>query len=90
MEILTIFISAIAGTAIISGAITHSSGLIKKELSDIRCELEDINENLERINIRKVTDGLDQSKVAKSIESLRKILARNFRIAMNDDEFERL
>jgi len=90
MVVLTIFVSAIAGTAIISGSISHGMKEIKKELGGIKEELATLNSHLEDIEAKESYRNGAYCDMVKRLDSLKKILARNFRIAMHDEEFENL
>lgn len=90
MVVLAIFVSVIAGTAMLSGTISHGMNGIKQQLFNIKEELAEINQNLNKIDTRCAISHGDSLFIAEKLESLRKILARNFRIAMNDEEFENL
>lgn len=90
MVVLTIFVSAIAGTVIISGSISHGMKEIKKELCGIKDELTTLNRWADAIDDKEGFRNGAYCDMVKKIDSLRKVLARNFRIAMNDEEFENL
>lgn len=90
MVVLTIFVSVIAGTIILSGSISHGMREIKKELSGIKDGIRELNVHLCDIAKEKSHKGAVYVDLLMQINSLRKILARNFRIAFNDKEFENL
>ena len=90
MVVLAIFVSAIAGTVILSGSISHGMNSIKKELNGIKDELVTLNNQLEDIDSKEAYRNGAYCDMIKKIDSLKRILARNFRIAMNDEEFEKL
>jgi len=90
MIVLTIFVSAIAGTIIISSAISHGMKEANKELHGIKEELVTLNHQLEDIDAKEAYRNGAYCDMVKKLDSLRKILARNFRIAMHDEEFENL
>ena len=90
MVVLAIFVSAVAGTIILSSTITHGLNGIKHQLSDIKDELNDMNHHFENFESLGSNAHFDMKHMTEVLGSLKKILVRNFRIAMNDEEFENL
>lgn len=90
MVVSAIFVSAIAGTLIISNAISRGMKNIEKQLSSINDKLLEANVSFEAMKTKKNIENTYRQITAENLESLKKILARNFKIAMNDDEFENL
>lgn len=90
MVVLAIFVSAIAGTLIIAGSISRGLRAIEGQLNSIFGILSDISKVLDDIEITKTESNVWHKDIADNLNSLKKILAKNFRIAFNDDEFEKL
>lgn len=86
MVALAIIVAAI----IVAGAITHGMKLIEVQLAHIKQSLLEIKEEL--ISIKSKQGGIidHQFCISSYLRSLKRILARNFRIAFNDEEFENL
>ena len=86
MVALAIIVAAI----IVAGSITHGMKLIEVQLAHIKQNLSDIAKSLTDIEMRKSESNVWYKDIADSLNSLKKILSRNFRIAFNDEEFENL
>ena len=86
MVALAIIVAAI----IVAGAITRGMKLIEMQLAHIKQNLLEIKGELNLIKNKQVDIAEYQFCTSSYLRSLKRILARNFRIAFNDEEFENL
>ena len=90
MVVLAICASVILSAFIISIAINRGINMIEAKLTDIINEFSCIRASVLNIVLKKEIDNACLKVIADTLNSVKRILARNFRIAMNDEEFENL
>lgn len=90
MVVFTIFVAAIAATFLLSNAISHGFNKINRSLIELNESIGSLNKLINVVSSDNKSSMILNNDIAKSLDSIKKVLARNFRIAMNDNEFEKL
>lgn len=90
MATLAICASILLCAFIVSVSINYGANLISRQLDGIVGNLSEISKILTDLELKQRAENMYQADLVKNLYSLKKILAKNFRIAFNDEEFEKL